>query len=458
MSTAVAERTLPHNLEAERAVLAAILVHNDALNTAAELVTDAHFFREAHRRLYRHICQLSLQGVEIDLVSLKESLSRAGELDEVGGPAYLAALVDGVPRSTNIGHYATIVREKSELRSVIFAASKMMQRAYDAEDDAHDVVEEAERVIFQIAEGTARNGFTSVGALLPGVMQKLELICSTKQAVTGVPTGFTDLDELTRGLQPGNLILVAGRPSMGKTSFAMNVAEHVSVKVGLTVGVFTLEQSSEELMMRSIASAARIDGHRMQSGYLGERDWARLSYAVGALAEAKLHIDETANLGVFEMRARARRLKAEHGLDLLIIDYVQLMTSQEKKAENRTLELGAISRALKILARELQVPVVLLSQLSRAPELRSDHRPMLSDLRESGSLEQDADMVLFLYRDEYYHPDRDDNKGMAEAIIAKQRNGPLGTVKLVFLREYTTFENLARSESYEDRRLPIGDR
>lgn len=463
MTDHLEQRTLPHNLEAERSILGAILLHNDAFSEAAETVTETHFFRDAHRRLFKHMCVLSLQGTEIDFVSLKESLSRTGELDEVGGPAYISALIDGVPRSSNVSHYATIVREKANLRDVIFAANRMMARAYTCEDDAHQVVEEAEQVIFQIAEGSTRTGFQPTRTLLTGIFDKLEAICTTKQSVTGVPTGFTEFDEMTRGLQPGSLVLIAGRPSMGKTSLAINIAEHASMKAGRTVGVFSLEQSGEELMMRSLASEARIDGHRMQSGYLGERDWSRLAQALGALSEATLHIDETANIGVFEMRARARRLKTEYGLHLLVVDYVQLMSSpeNEKRSENRTLELGKISRSLKILARELAVPVVLLSQLSRAPELRSDHRPMLSDLRESGSLEQDADVVVFVYRDEYYHPggtyqDGSSNAGIAELIIAKQRNGPLGTVKLAFEKSFTKFENLA-TDNYADRHLPYGE-
>lgn len=463
MSVDFLERTLPHNLEAERSILGAVLLHNEALNDAAGRVQETHFFRRAHQCIYRHMCLLSTQGAPIDFVSLKESLSRTGDLDEVGGPAYLAALVDGVPRSANVEHYAQIVREKAHLRDVITAANKMLVRAYDAEDNAALVVEEAERQIFALADGQASTGFVHVGALIPAVWKKLEAICEHKNAVTGVPTGFADLDGMTRGLQPGNLILVAGRPSMGKTSWAMNVAEHVAMEIREPVGVFSLEQSSEELMMRSLASGARIDSHRMQSGYLGERDWARLSAAIGRLGDAKLHIDDTANLGVFEMRARARRMKAEYGLAVLIIDYIQLMVSHDKKQENRTLELGAISRGLKILARELAIPVVVLSQLSRQPELRNDHRPILSDLRESGALEQDADVVIFLYRDEYYHPhgtypDGTSNAGIAEAIVSKQRNGPLGTVKLTFTREYTRFDNYARPDEAEDRRLPMGDR
>lgn len=453
------DRTLPHNLEAERAVLGAILLHPDAMNDAGEILREGHFFRDAHRRIYKHLCALSLQSADMDLVTLKDALTRAGELEEVGGPTYIAALLDGVPHSTNIGSYAAIVKEKADLRDLIAAGQRMVARAYEAEDDARAVIEDAERAIFDIAEGHTRAGFASVGSLLPGVMDKIEAIHQSRSSVTGIPTGFVDLDDMTRGFQPGNLILLAARPSQGKSALAINIAQHVGGRVGKHVGVFSLEMSQEELMLRMLASSARVDGHRMQSGWLGERDFGRLAHAMQEIADAKIHLDESANLNVFEMRARARRLKAEHGLDLLIVDYLQLAAGQQdRKAENRTLELGAMSRALKILARELKIPVLVLSQLSRAPELRSDHRPILSDLRESGALEQDADVVLFLYRDEYYHPNRDDNAGLAELIIGKQRNGPIGTVKLTFLREFTRFENIAPAGAVDDRQLPYGDR
>jgi replicative DNA helicase len=451
-----AEKELPSNLEAERSILGAILLDNDALESAGDLLQPAHFFRSANRIVYEHMVKLAAMGSPIDLTILRESLVKGGVIAEVGGAAYLAALVDGVPRSTNIERYARIVKEKADLRELITAANQILDRAYEAQDEAQDVVQSAERTLLGITERSALSGFQHVGALLPGVLDKLETICQTKQSVTGIATGFADLDDRTRGLQPGNLIIVAGRPAMGKTAFAINIAHHAATVGARTVGVFSLEQSSEELMMRELASGARIDSHRMQSGYLGDRDWARLAEAMEKLAHAKLYLDETANLGVFEMRARAKRLKAEQGLDLLIIDYVQLMTGHDRRAENRTLELGAITRSLKILARELKIPIVALSQLSRKVEERGDKRPMMSDLRESGSIEQDADMILFIYRDEYYYPNRDDNKGIAEVIIGKQRNGPHGTVRLSFISQFTQFENLATEAA--DRRLPVGDR
>lgn len=452
-----APRVLPHNLDAERAILGAVLLENEALNAAAEVIRPTDFFRDAHRRIFSHMMTLSLASSPIDFVSLNESLTRKGELDAIGGPVYISALVDGLPRSTNIDHYARIVKEKARLRSLIVAAQKMQAEAYEAEEDVDTILEEAGRIIFEIQQGGVSEGFVSVGSLLPGVMEKLETIYRTKQGLTGIPTGFRDLDDMTRGLQPGNLILIAARPSQGKTALAINIAQHVSSVADRYVGVFSLEMSSEELMIRQLAATARIDSHRLQTGFLGERDFGRLSIAMGEIGSSKLYIDQSPHLGVFEMRARARRLKAEHGLDLLIVDYIQLAASgDERRAENRTLELGAMSRALKVLARELAIPVVVLSQLSRAPELRSDHRPILSDLRESGALEQDSDVVVFIYRDEYYHPDKAESQGQAELIVAKQRNGPTGTVKLAFRREYTRFENLTTEP--EDARLPMGDR
>lgn len=458
----MSDRVLPHSLEAERAVIGAALLNPDAFDLAVAAVHADDFYRAAHRSIWSHLCQLSVQGAPLDLVSVNESLSKVGELEEVGGPVYLAGLIDGVPRSTNIAHYASIVREKAQLRQLIVTASRMVNDAYEAEEDAHAIVEQAEQAIFALAEGANVTGFVRVGSLLPGIFDKLELLHQSKQGVTGLSTGIRDLDDLTRGLQPGNLILIAARPSMGKSSLAVNIAEHLTGPAFRKhVALCSLEMSSEELMMRQLASAARVDGHRLQSGYLGERDWARLSTAMAEIAAATMYIDETPHIGVFDLRGRARRLKTEHGLDLLIIDYVQLMDAPErtdKRGDNRALEIGTMSRALKVLARELNIPIILLSQLSRQPEARQDHRPMLSDLRESGALEQDADVVLFLYRDEVYHPDRSDNKGIAEIIIGKQRNGPLGTVKVAFQKEYTRFENLAAGDRYEDQRLPVGDR
>jgi replicative DNA helicase len=443
--TAVSERTLPHNLEAERSVLGAILLHNDAFNLAAEVIDSGDFFRDAHRRIFDRMVKLSERNNAIDLVTLKDELGRAGELDEVGGPAYIAALVDGVPRSMNVEHYARIIKEKATLRNLIFSANKILSTAYEGAEEADLILDQAEHAIFAIADDKIREGFVSLRELAHSSLDTIEKLHARKELVTGVPTGFTDLDEMTSGLQPSDLIIVAARPSMGKTSLVLNVAQHVGTKTGMTVGFFSLEMSKEQLFMRLLTSEARIDAHRLRGGFLGERDWGRLSTAIGTLSEAKIFIDDTPSIGVLEMRAKCRRLKSEHGLHLVIIDYIQLMQGRGR-FENRTLEVASISRSLKGLAKELSVPIVVLSQLSRAPESRSDHRPQLSDLRESGALEQDADVVAFIFREDLYQDKSQpptDAQGVAELIIGKQRNGPTGVVKLAFIREFTRFENLA---------------
>src|SRR5215470_5970906 len=449
MPEAVSERTLPHNLEAERSVLGAILLHNDAFNLAAEVIDSGDFFRDAHRRIFDKMVALADRGDAIDLVTLKEELGRSGDLDEVGGPAYITALVDGVPRSTNVEHYARIIKEKATLRNLIFSANRILSTAYEAEEEADVILDQAEHAIFAIADDKVRDGFVSLRDLAQTSLDTIERLHSRKELVTGVPTGFTDLDEMTSGLQPADLVIVAARPSMGKTSLVLNMAQHVGTKTDMSVGVFSLEMSKEQLFLRMLTGEARIDAHRLRGGFLGERDWGRLAQAIGTLSEAKVFIDDAPGIGVLEMRAKCRRLAAEHGLDLVIIDYIQLMQGRGR-FENRTLEVASISRSLKGLAKELGVPIIVLSQLSRAPESRSDHRPQLSDLRESGALEQDADVVIFIYREDQYGDKSQpaaDSQGTAELIIAKQRNGPTGIVKLAFLREYTRFENLAIGQS-----------
>jgi replicative DNA helicase len=439
-------RTLPHNLEAEKSVLGAILIQNEAFNHAAELIDSKDFFRDAHRRIFDRMIALSERGDAIDFVTLKEELSRGGDLDEVGGPAYIASLADGVPRSANVEYYAKIVKEKSTLRSLIHSANKILVDAYEAEEEPDLLLDEAERSIFAIAEDRIRAGFTPLRDLVQGSFAAIERLQQHKGMVTGVPTGFVDLDEMTSGLQPSDLVLVAARPSMGKTSFVLNIAQHIGTTTDMTVGFFSLEMSKEQLFMRMLTGEARIDAHRFRTGYLNEKDYGRLSHALGTLAEARVFIDDTASIGVLEMRAKARRLKAEHGLNLIVIDYLQLMSGRGR-FESRQAEIASISRSLKGLAKELGIPVVALSQLSRASETRADHRPQLSDLRESGALEQDADVVMFIYREEQYRTaDGEHNQeaeGTAEIIIGKQRNGPVGTVKLAFVKEHTRFENLA---------------
>ena len=440
------DRTLPHNLDAERSVLGAILLQNDAFNTAAEVIDASDFYRDAHRRIFDKMVSLNERGSAIDFITLKEELTRSSELDEVGGPAYLSGLVDGVPRSANIEHYAKIIKEKATLRGLISAAQTILIDAYAAEDDAAAILDRSEQAIFAIADGKIGDGFVSLQKLADDSFDVIEKLSQSRQLVTGVPTGFDDLDSMLSGLQPADLIIVAARPSMGKTSLVLNIAQHAGTREGRTCGIFSLEMSKEQLFLRMLTGEARIDAQRLRTGHLSERDWGALSDAIGRLSEARIFIDDTSSIGVLEMRAKCRRLKAQHGLDLIIIDYVQLMQGRGR-FENRTLELASISRALKGLAKDLQVPVILLSQLSRATESRADHRPQLSDLRESGALEQDADVVIFIYREDQYadkNAPPTENTGTAELIIGKQRNGPTGIVKLAFVREFTRFENLVK--------------
>ena len=443
---AAAERTLPHNLEAERSVLGAILVHNDAFNLAAQVIDAADFYRDAHRRIFDRMVALNERHQAIDFVTLKEELARGGDLDEVGGPAYVASLADGEPRATNVEYYARIVKEKATLRNLIYAANKILSNAYEADQESDLILDEAESAIFSVADDRLKAGFVPMRDLVKESFPKIELLFEQKRLITGVATGFVDLDEMTRGFQKGDLVIIAARPSMGKTSLVLNIAQYVALQPDQgAVGVFSLEMSKESLFLRLLTSEAQIDSHRLMSGAIGQKDYSRISHALETLSAMKLHIDDTANIGVLEMRAKARRLQADqHGLSLLVVDYIQLMSGRGR-FENRTLELASISRSLKGLAKELSVPVVVLSQLSRAPEARSDHRPQLSDLRESGALEQDADVVLMIYREDAYnrdpnHPDA----GTAELIVAKQRNGPTGVVRLAFLREQTRFANLAQ--------------
>ncbi|HZM95830.1 MAG TPA: replicative DNA helicase [Vicinamibacterales bacterium] len=441
---AAAERTLPHNLEAERSVLGAILVHNDAFNLAAQVIDSRDFYRDAHRRIFDRMVALNERHNAIDFVTLKEELARAGELDEVGGPAYVASLADGVPKATNVEYYARIVKEKSTLRNLIYAATKIVANAYEADQESDLILDEAESAIFAVADDRLKAGFVAMRDLVKDSFPKIEKLFEQKRLITGVPTGFVDVDEMTRGLQAGDLVIVAARPSMGKTSLVLNIAQYVASLGDHVVGFFSLEMSKESLFLRLLTSEAQIDGHRLMSGAIGGNDYHRISHALEKLNSMKLFIDDTANMGVLEMRAKSRRLQAEHGLSLLVVDYIQLMSGRGR-FENRTLELASISRSLKGLAKELNVPIIVLSQLSRAPESRSDHRPQLSDLRESGALEQDADVVVLIYRDDVYNRDPNSpDAGTAELILAKQRNGPTGVVRLAFLREQTRFANLAQ--------------
>jgi replicative DNA helicase len=434
------ERTLPNNLEAERTVLGAILVDNAAFNSAAEILSREDFFRDAHRRIFEAMAVLAERSQPIDLVTLKDELARRSALEAVGGATFLAALVDGVPRITSVEHWSRLIKEKAVVRNLIHAGNRIVQSCYEGEDEAAELLDRAEKAIFDIAERRIRQGFVDMGEIVKESFRTIDQLSQSKDVVTGLPTGFVDIDEMTSGLQKGDLVIVAGRPAMGKTSFCLNVAQHVALRTGETAGIFSLEMSRAQLALRMLCSDARIDAHRLRTGKLTEKDWARLAKAYTDLSQARLFIDDSATITPLEMRAKCRRLKAEHNLGLVIVDYLQLVTAAGR-VENRQQELSAISRSMKGLAKELDIPVIALSQLSRAPEARTDRRPQLSDLRESGALEQDADIVMFIYREEEYKA-TDENRGIAEIIIGKQRNGPTGNRRLAFIKEFTRFENL----------------
>jgi replicative DNA helicase len=417
-----------------------VLVDNAAFNSAAEVLTRDDFYRDSHRRIFDAMAALAERSQPIDLVTLKDELVRASSLEAVGGAAYLASLMDGVPRITNVEHWSRIIKEKAVLRSLIHAGNRIVQSAYEAEDEAALILDRAEKSIFDIAEHRIRQGFVGIREIVKESFRTIDQLSQSKDLVTGLPTGFVDLDEKTSGLQKGDLIIVAARPAMGKTSLCLNIAQHASARTGETVGIFSLEMSKEQLVLRMLCADARVDAHRLRTGNLQEKDWTRLAKAYADLSASRIFIDDSATLTPLEMRAKCRRLKAEHGLGLLVVDYMQLVTGSGK-IENRQQEIASISRSLKGLAKELSCPVIALSQLSRAPETRTEKRPQLSDLRESGAIEQDADIVMFIYREEEYKP-TDENRGIAEIIIGKQRNGPTGTVRLAFIKEFTRFENL----------------
>lgn len=432
-------RTLPHNLDAEQSVLGAILLDNTAINPAGETLTPADFYGEAHRVVFEAMVALADDNSPIDAVTVAERLERAGQLARAGGLGYLSTLMDGLPRALNVAHYARIVKDKSSLRDLISSANTIITSAISGGEETDDIIDDAERRIFEIAEDKVKRGFLSIRDLAGETTTQLEELYERSDFVTGVSTGFKRLDNYTAGLQAGDLIIIAGRPSMGKTALALNIAQHVALRNDGSVGIFSLEMSTQQLVRRMISSEAQVDNQKINTGYLSKDELNVLVNTLELLASKKIFVDDAANPSLLEMRSKARRLKAEHGLDLLIIDYLQLMSLD--RFENRNLEIGAISRALKGLAKELEVPVIALSQLSRAPEARSRHRPQLSDLRESGNLEQDADVVSFIYREEVYSPEDKSNAGEATLIIAKQRNGPIGDVSLVFLKQFTTFKD-----------------
>lgn len=436
------DKVPPQNIEAEQAVLGAILMDNASLNKALEIVTQDDFYKTSHRQIFAAILDLNERNEAVDLITLTDHLRRKNELEAVGGAATLTAIVNSIPTAANIRQHSRIVHEKAVLRNLITTATDIVSQSFDDRKRVEELLDYAERSIFGISEKKIRPSFVTVKEIIKGSFETIERLYEKKERVTGVATGFTELDDLTSGLQPSDLIVIAGRPSMGKTSLALGVAQHLAIEKRGTAAIFSLEMSKEQLVMRMLCSEARVDAHKLRSGYLGRADWPKLTTAAGRLTEAQIYIDDTPALSVLEMRAKARRLKAERGLDLLIVDYLQLMRGRGE-ADTREQEISEISRSLKALAKELQLPVIALSQLSRAVESRADRRPVLADLRESGAIEQDADIVIFIYRDELYHQ-TDENKGIADIHIGKQRNGPVGTFKLAFLERYTRFENLER--------------
>jgi len=438
------ERPLPHNLEAERSILGAVLLDNHALNAAVEKLRADDFFLSQHRLIFERMVQLAEKQQAIDTITLMEDLERQNQLESAGGVAYLSQLADGLPRVTNVEHYARIVKEKSVLRGLIFSASAIQEQALAAGDDADTILDRAESAIFQLAEDRVRAGLIGVKELVRENFERLERIFSEGRRITGLASGYADLDNQTAGLQGSELIILAARPSMGKTALALNIAENVALRQREPVALFSLEMSKESLLLRLLASEARVDAHKFRTGHMNREDWAKITASLASLGEAPLWIDDSASSTVLEMGAKARRLKRDRGLSLMIVDYLQLVVpSNTGRGTNRQEQVASISRSLKGLAKELKVPILVLSQLTRAPE-RDERKPQLADLRESGAIEQDADVVLFIHRPNFYKTDLpEEDRAKAEVIIAKQRNGPTGTLNFVFLARHTRFEEAA---------------
>ena len=440
------ERMPPASVEAEQAVLGAMLLKPEAVTTAAEELSADDFYRETHRLIYEAMMELKDRTEPVDLVTLTEQLKKADKLAKIGGIPALSLIANSVPTAANVHYHARIVHEKAQLRSLISAATEIAGAAYESADEVEDIMDNAEKRILAVSSGKRSKDFVPLQEILLDTLEQIDARYNNKGSITGLPTGFTELDHLTAGLQKSDLILVAARPSMGKTAFTLNIAAHVVLRAREPVAFFSLEMSKEQLVQRLLCSEGRIDSQRLRVGELEEKEWGDLIDTANRLSAAPLYIDDTPGITVMELRSKARRLKAEHGLSLIVIDYLQLMQGRaSKNGDNRQQEISEISRSLKALARELNVPVIALSQLSRSVESRQVKRPMLSDLRESGSLEQDSDIVMFLYREDYYDPETE-NKNITEVIIAKHRNGPVDTVDLTFLKQFTKFGNLSRMQ------------
>ena len=434
-------RIPPHNIEAEQSVLGSMIMDHDAVITASERLRSDDFYRPDHAQIFAAIMELYTTGNPIDLVTIQDKLIQKGVFEQVGGLGYLADLANSVPTSAHIKQYAKIVQEKSTLRKLIKASTDISAKSFEGEEPLDHIMNFAEKSIFDILQNKKTEDFTGIDEIILTSIEKIEEAHKSKGGITGIETGFIDLDHRTAGLQPSDLILVAARPSMGKTAFSLNIIQTAGIKNKKSVAVFSLEMSKDQLVSRMLCAEAMVDSQKARTGMLEPADWERIGQSLPNITNSRIYIDDTPGINVMDMRAKCRRLKMEKGLDLIMIDYLQLMSGVGDSSTSRQQEISDISRSLKALAREMQAPVIALSQLSRACEQRTDHRPMLSDLRESGAIEQDADVVMFLYRDEYYHPDTE-KKNVGEVIIAKQRNGPTGTVELAWLGQYTKFANL----------------
>lgn len=432
-------RIPPHSIEAEQSVLGAMILDKTSINTAVEIIRPEDFYKQSNGEIYSAIINLFNKNEPVDIITLQEELKRRNSLDAIGGVTYLANLSGGVATTANTEYYCKIVDEKSTLRKLIGSSNEIIAKAYEDTEEVNAIIEVAEKNIFDITQGSQREGFAPINEVLLDSFAKIEEMAANKGGLTGLTTGFIDIDMKLSGLQKSDLVLLAARPSMGKTALGINIATNSALKAGAKVGIFSLEMSKEQLVQRMIAGTAHVDLQKIISGRLDEDEWLNIINSMGPLSAADVYIDDTAGISLMEMKAKCRRLKIEKGLDLIVIDYLQLM-QMEGRQESRQQEISSISRGLKALAKEMECPVVALSQLSRAPELRADHRPILSDLRESGAIEQDADVVLFLYRDDYYNEDSE-QKNIGELIIAKHRNGPTGTLELVFKKEFTKFLN-----------------
>lgn len=437
----------PQNMEAEQSVLGGILIENEAINRVTEILAPEDFYRDTHRKIFNALIDLFERNEPADLITMTNELRKKGELDAVGGASYVTSLIDSVPTAANIEYYARIVKEKAILRRLIETSTEIITQSYADRGDVESFLDEAEKAIFEISERRVKPSFFPIKEIVKESFKTIETLFKNKDLVTGVPSGFKELDRLTSGFQPSDLIIVAGRPSMGKTALCLNIAQYAAIEAKIPVAIFSLEMSKEQLVIRMLCSEAQVEGTRLRTGYLSESDWPKLTMAAGTLSDAPIFIDDTAALSILELRAKARRLKSDHGLGMIIVDYLQLMKGRTR-VESRQQEISEISRSLKALSKELNVPVIAVSQLSRKTEERTGNRPQLSDLRESGAIEQDADVILFLFREEIYNRS-EENKGKAEVIIGKQRNGPIGKVDLAFLDKFTTFKDLYKGEPKE---------